>query len=136
MLSKSISVYTNDKRKPIFSLIITGKIDKFFTLSPRLLRLAGPVGEKIKSSLTIVPEEKYPFKVVGATAKVGKNIRITLKEVKRSEKKVYLLTAENLKKGIGKYYDTIFLKTDKRLLPDIKIHIHGNITNSMKKTNK
>ena len=84
----------------------------------------------------MIPEEKYPFKVVGASTKIGKNIRITLKEVKRSGKKVYLLTAENLKKGIGQYYDTIFLKTDKRQLPDIRIHVHGNITNGRKKTNK
>ncbi len=136
MLSKSISVYTNDKRKPIFSLIISGKVDKFFMLSPSLLRLTGPVGEKIKSSLTIVPEEKYPFKIVKASVKIGKNIRFKLKKVKRSEKKVYLLTVENLRKETGRYYDTIFLKTDKKPLPDIRIHIHGNITNNMKKTNK
>jgi hypothetical protein len=117
-------------------LIISGKIEKFFLLSPSHVRLEGLVGKQIKRILTITPEEKYPFKIVKASVKTGKYIRFNLKEVKKSKKAVYLLSVENLRKEKGRYYDMIFLKTDNRLLPDIRVRVLGNITYLSPKGNK
>ena len=131
-----MSVYTNDKKKPISSLIISGRIEKFFMLSPNQVRLEGLVGKQIEHIVTITPEEKYPFKIVKASVKTGKYIRFNLKEVKGSKKTVYLLSVENLRKEKGRYYDMIFLKTDNRLLPDISVRVFGNITSHTLKGNK
>ena len=117
-------------------MIISGKIEKFFLLSPSHVRLEGLVGKQIKRILTITPEEKYPFKIVKASVKTGKYIRFNLKEVKGSKKTVYLLSVENLRKEKGRYYDMIFLKTDNRLLPDIRVRVFGIISDLSPKGNK
>ncbi len=59
---------------------------------------------------------------------MGKNIRYDLKPVKDSGGKKYLLYVENQKKQRGRYYDIIYLKTNKRPLPEIIIRVQGNIT--------
>ena len=135
-MRKTVSVETNDKRNPKTSLIIAGKVDRFFTLSPSMVKLEGAVGKQIKRTITIAANEKYPFKIIGARAKVGKDIRYELKPVKHSGGKKYLLYVENLKKQKGRYYDIIYLKTNKKPLPEIKIRVQGNITDIRPKGNK
>jgi hypothetical protein len=131
-----VTVETNDKRRPRTNLIIAGIVDKFFALSPNMVKLEGAVGKQIKSTITIAANEKYPFKIIGARAKVGKDIRYELKPVKHSGGEKYLLYVENLKKQKGRYNDIIYLKTDKRHLPEIKIQVIGNITDIGSKSNK
>lgn len=117
-------------------MVLSGKIEKFFLLSPSQVRLEGLSGKQIKHIITITPEDKYPFKIVKASVKTGKYIRFNLKEVKRSKKTVYLLSVENLRKEKGRYYDMIFLKTDNRLLPDISVRVFGNISDLSQKDKK
>ena len=135
-MSKTASVETNDERKPITSLIITGIVDKFYALSTNIVKLQGTVGEEIKRSITITSNEKYPFKIIDARAKVGKDIRYELKEVKKSGGEKYLLYVENLKKQAGRYYDIVYLKTNKRHLPEIIIRVQGIITDIGPKSHK
>lgn len=85
------------------------------------------VGEELKRSITITANKKYPFKIIDTRAKVGKNIRYELKEVKKSGGEKYLLYVENLTKQSGRYHDVIYLKTDKRLFPEIIIRVQGNL---------
>ncbi len=131
-----MTVETNDKRRPTTNLIIAGRVDKFYALSPNMVKLEGAVGKQIKSTVTIAANEKYPFKIIGARAKVGKDISYELKPVKHSGGEKYLLYVENLKKQKGRYNDIIYLKTDKRHLPEIKIQVIGNITDIGLKSNK
>ena len=135
-LSKTASVHTNDKRKPITSIIITGIVDKFFTLSERIVKLQGAAGEKINRTITITANEKYPFKIIDSRAKIGKDIRYELKEVKKSGGEKYLLYVENLKKHGGRYYDVISLITNKKSLPEILIRVQGDITDIGAKSHK
>ena len=78
-------------------------------------------------TVKIIPEEKYPFKMVGDRTVNKKYIRYELKEVKRSEKTEYVLTVANLKKRKGRYFETIRLKTDSKIRPEIRIRVYGNI---------
>jgi hypothetical protein len=39
----------------------------------------------------------------------------------------YILAVENQKKEAGRYRDTIHLKTDSKLKPEIKVNVYGNI---------
>ncbi len=77
--------------------------------------------------MTITQEEKYPFKIVNMKAKKGVSINYKLEEIKEPEGSKYILTVENIIKDKGQYYDTIHLKTDNQLHPEIKIFVHGNI---------
>lgn len=77
--------------------------------------------------MTIIPEEKYPFTIVEAVAKIGEDINYNLEEIKISKRSEYLLTVENLKKTKGRYFDVIILKTTSKIRPEIQIKVYGNI---------
>jgi len=94
---------------------------------PQRVILRGFAGDQITNKVKIIPEEKYPFKIVGDRAVHKKNIRYELEEAKRSKKIEYVLTIANLKKQKGRYFDIIKLKTDSKIRPDIRIRVYGNI---------
>ena len=78
-------------------------------------------------TVKIIPEEKYPFKMVGDRTVHKKYIRYELEEAKRSDKTEYVLTVANLKKRKGRYFETIKLKTDSKIRPEISIRVYGYI---------
>jgi len=89
--------------------------------------LRGFAPDPIVRTVKIIPEEKYPFKMVGDRTVNKKYISYELKEVKRSEKTEYVLTVANLKKEKGRYFETIKLKTDSKIRPEISIRVYGYI---------
>jgi len=127
-MNKSIRVETNDPNNKNFNLIITGYVEKFATISSSRIRLSGESGASIKSSVKIIPEKKYPFKILSVSTKNGNNIHQELKETDHKEGKGYLLTVENIKKDAGRYFDVITLKTDSKIRPEIQISVYGNLS--------
>jgi hypothetical protein len=113
--------------KPHFNLSISGEVKKFVTIEPRYVKIEGPAGRQLKRSVTIIPEENYPFKIIEANAVRGKEIRCNLNEIKKPTGAEYLLIVENLKQQKGRFFDTICLKTDSRIRPEIRISVYGNI---------
>lgn len=105
-------------------------MERFVTITPKRVNLKGTVGESIEGTVRIIPKEKYPFKILKTRARSGKNIRLNLKETENSE---YLLTVENLMKVKGSYRDTVYLKTDSKIRPEIKISVKGKISDKPKK---
>ncbi len=108
-------------------MTIIGNVEKFVSISPKVVRLTGPVGKEIKLDVKIVPQKKYPFKIIESKAQAGDNIDFKLIEAKKPNEDGYLLTIENKRKIKGRYFDTIFLKTSSEIKPNIKINIYGNI---------
>lgn len=108
-------------------MTIFGNVEKFATITPKTVKLYGPIGKQIKMSATIVPEEKYPFKIVSVRAKSGKNINYNLEEINGQKVVKYILTIENIQKEKGKYHDVIYLKTNNKIHPEIRIKVYGNI---------
>ena len=108
-------------------MTILGNVEKYATITPPVVNLYGPIGKQIKRSATIAPEEKYPFKIVNVRAKSGKNINYKLEEIKGPKVVKYILTIENIKKEKGQYHDVIYLKTNNKIHPEIKIRVYGNI---------
>ena len=125
-------VFTDDKMRPNHSLSISGLVETFATITPRTLRLFGSSGQPLKATATIIPQDKYPFKILQAKAKKGDSIRYKLEDIKQSEKSGYLLVVENTKKVSGRYFDTIQLKTTSNIQPEIQIRVYGNITDKVK----
>jgi hypothetical protein len=126
-LRKTAFVYTNDPKQPKITLNISGHVENFVNINPANVRLTGVVGHSIVVPVTIVPEEKYPFKILDAKAANGQNIRYELKERPMSEGKGYTLVIENMKKEKGRYHDLIRLKTDSPIQSEISIQIFGYI---------
>ena len=124
-MKKTAGVYTNDKSRPRQDLVISGPVEKFATIRPQHVSLRGYAGDSIKGMVTIIPEKKYPFKILDARAQNGKNINIQLGEVKKSSGRAYELKVENLRQKTGRYYDTISLKTDSKVRPELKVRVYG-----------
>jgi hypothetical protein len=124
-MKKTAGVYTNDINRPRQDLIISGSVEKFATIRPQHVSLRGYAGDPIKGQVSIVPEKKYPFKILDARAKDGKNIKFQLDEVKNSKGQAYELKVENLREKTGRYYDTIILKTDSKIRPELNVRVYG-----------
>ncbi|MBW1698790.1 MAG: hypothetical protein JRH18_04930 [Deltaproteobacteria bacterium] len=85
------------------------------------------MGTTKKVSVIILPEKKYPFKIVDAVAERGKFIRFEMETVKRENRDAYLLIVENTKTTKGRFFDTIKLKIDSKIRSNIDIWVFGNI---------
>jgi len=126
-MKKTAGVYTNDKNRPRQDLVVSGPVEKFATIRPKHISLRGYAGDPIKGQVSIISEKKYPFKILDARAQDGKNIKFQLDEVKKSNGPAYELKVENLREKTGRYYDTIILKTDSKVRPELKVRVYGNL---------
>ena len=110
------------------TLTIAGEVERFVKITPPRVALTGVGSAPMKQVIEIVAEKRYPFRVVGAEAREGKFIRFEIKAVPVSEgPSHYRLTVENRRVEKGRYYDTITLKTDSPVRPEIPIQVYGNI---------
>ena len=100
-------------------------VDKFATIDPRHVSIQGYVGDTIKKKISIKPQEKYPFKILDARARRGKDIKLELQEVKGANGTEYALLVENLKTDKGRYMDVITLKTDSPIRPQFTVRVYG-----------
>ena len=91
------------------------------------MKLTAKAGETKKVLVTVLPEEKYPFKIISASADKGKFIRFDVKDIKRSDRDAYEITIENTKTTKGRYFDTIKLKIDSDIRENLDIWVFGNI---------
>jgi hypothetical protein len=126
-MKKTAGVYTNDKNYPRLDLVITGQVEKFVTIRPKHINLRGYTGDSIKGSVSVIPEKKYPFKILNVSAKDGNNIKFQLEEVELSANGAYELKVENLKQDTGRYFDTIILETDSEIRPQLSVRVYGNL---------
>jgi len=128
-ITKTIFVRTNDKNKPNFELVISGKVEPVADINPTEANLTGNVGQKIKQTVTIVPRAENPFKILGVKAEKGDNIRYDLAEMNQPDGIKYLLTIYNVKQEKGWYIDNIYLKTSSKKSPVLKVRVLGYIRN-------
>lgn len=122
-LEKSADVMTNDPKEPVVNLRMAGQVDRFAAITPRMLSLRGVSGETLRGSVSIVPEEKYPFRVLGAYPVEGK-LKVQLDEVTQDGKKAYALQVENLRNEAGSFNDTVRVKTDHPLQPEMDVRVY------------
>jgi len=98
--------------------------------------LRGFVGEPIQTKVTIIPEEKYPFKVQKVRARDGRNIRFQLEEENNKEGLRYALIVENQRAQKGHYFDVITLETDSQIRPTLDVRVYGDLMPRPEKENK
>ncbi len=90
-------------------------------------RLVGPAGSEVEKTITITLEKNYPFKILSAKARNGKDIEFDLTPFTRRDAEGYVLTIKNKKTEAGRYADTIFLTTDSKIKPTIRVPVYGQI---------
>ncbi len=131
---KNISVYTNEEKKPQLKLTIKGTVEKFATIQPKSIRLTGVVNKPLKQMVHIIPRKEYPFNILEVNANKNEHIKYALKKETIDNKLQFVLSVENIKKEVGRYFDRITLKTDSKIKPKIEIRVFGNIYNPVSKT--
>ena len=89
--------------------------------------MRGFTGDHLKGKVTIIPLEKYPFKILNVRAKNGKDIRFQLQEEKSEKGLQYALTVENQRLQKGRYFDIITLETDSKISPTLSVRVYGDI---------
>lgn len=89
--------------------------------------MRGYTGEHPKRKVTIIPLEKYPFKILKVRAKNGKDIRFQLQEEKSEKGFQYALTVENQRLEKGRYFDIITLETDSKIRATLSLRVYGDI---------
>jgi hypothetical protein len=122
-LEKSAEVMTSDPGEPVVHLTISGQVDRFAAITPRTLSLRGVSGEILRGSVSIVPEEKYPFTILSVYPTEGK-LKVQLDEVMQDGRKGYALMVETLLSEAGSYFDTVRLKTDSPLQPEMDVRVY------------
>jgi hypothetical protein len=126
-VNKHIDVFTNDPDHPRTTLKITGKVLNFALVEPSYARLVGRAGTDIKKTVTIIREKAFPFKILKAKARNGKDIAIDMHEFTDAGKNGYTLTIENKMKKTGRYADAVILTTDSKIRPTIIVPVYGQI---------
>jgi hypothetical protein len=126
-MKKTARVFSNDKNRPRMDLVISGQVEKFVTIRPKHVNLRGYTGDTIKASVSLIPEKKYPFKILNVRARDGNHIKFELDEVTSSANGSYALKVENLKQDAGRYFDTIILETDSKIRPQLSVRVYGNL---------
>lgn len=101
-------------------------VDKIVTITPRHIRLAGSVGQPVVGEASVLPERKYPFEIVGVSARDGKNISVDLRENKHENGTMgYVISVRNIRPDGGRYLETLTLKTTSQYRPEIKLRVTG-----------
>jgi len=126
-MKKSIKVHTNDPKNEQITLELSGKIKTFVKITPSKVFLKGTVGESISGLVTIVPGEGETFEILQANALKGGDFKFELKDIEIDGKKAYELWVENIRETEGRYFDKIFLITDRTDQAPLSVIVSGYI---------
>ncbi|MBC2717382.1 MAG: DUF1573 domain-containing protein [Desulfobacteraceae bacterium] len=124
--SRSIMISTNEPMNSMLKVIISGRINDFAHFDPKkIIILRGKAAEKIKLTVTITPDEKYPFTITNFELDEALKDVVKISLEKKDEK--YVLTTENKMNTPGRYMGKIHLHTDSSFKPQINMIIRGII---------
>jgi len=127
-VKKSIKVYTNDPKNEKIALQLFGQVKKFVTIKPSKVFLKGNVGDSLSQTVSIIPGEGESFKILKVNALKGVDYKYSLKEIELEDKTAHELTVENTRKTAGRYFDKIFMITDRTDQAPLNIIVSGYLT--------
>lgn len=119
---------TNDPKNEQINLQVSGNVKRFATITPSKVLLRGNVGEPLSQTVSIIPGENEAFKILQANSLKGGDFKFRLEEKEIEGKKAYSLTVENTRKTEGRYFDKIFMITDRTDQEPLSIIVSGNLT--------
>lgn len=123
-VTEEFFAYTNDDQNKRVLLKVIAQIKSVVSIQPEKVHLWGNAGEEITETIIITPQKNYEFKIIDIVAANGKEIEY---KVEKLEDNSYRLFVANKKNEKGTYSDILFLKTDSKLKPALRINIFGNI---------
>jgi len=121
-----VVVQTNDPVRPLFELVVAGKVEKFVEIHPQKALLRGKAGEPLAIEIKIKRNRKYPFKILEVRTERDDRIRARLVEGGNSDNNC-IIRVENLKKTKGRYAAILTVHTDHPEKPSFPIFVVGII---------
>ncbi len=125
-------VHTNDPRKPIMELTVSGMVEKFAEIRPQRLWLSGRVGEPVAAVAEIVPRPDHPFKIKNIRAMNGHHIRFSSANKTAAGRTVYEITVTSTRPDAGGISDVIYVDTDSPIRPTLQVTVSGTIIDAGK----
>ncbi len=119
---------SNDPLRPRAELSIGGEVMRFATIDPKRIVLQGYGGETLQHSALIVPEPRFPFRIIAVRSANGDRfVDQRIEMVHHNNRPAYRLVVVNRRKEPGRYYETITLATDNPVRPELQVHVYGHI---------
>jgi hypothetical protein len=118
---------TNDPVRMNFSLTVSGEVKQFAKISPDFVRFAGYQNEKLVKTVRISPLPDNPFKILSITPSHKEFITCSLRSLATGNITEYEIIIENIYKKTGNYNDTIIVKTNSTVMPDMEIPVNAYI---------
>ena len=126
ILTKHVYVKTDVPGRPSREFTVTGRVEKWVNIHPKVVHLSGTVGKPIRATVRIVPLETCPFEILETSSKQGVFLRSELKEVQTAGPKGYSLAVEDVRNQPGRYRDVVTLIPSDNL-PPIRISVFADI---------
>lgn len=122
-ISKTTTIETSSVEVPRVALTLVGQVDIFARIEPRRLSLRGKPGEAIIGKVRIIRLPQYPFRIVDTRARTGSDIAFQLTETAGG----YELDVKAMRNQPGRAFDTILLKTDSPVKPELEVGVYLQI---------
>ncbi len=103
--------------------MVTGPVEKFLTILPKTININGKEGSEGSGVATLIPEEKFPFKIISSKLNKGKNLDLDVSESKQDGKTVYSVKVTSDKEASGNFYDKVLIDTDSKIKPLITVWV-------------
>ena len=134
VISKTVTVTTNDPRQPQVILTIKAEVQPEFALSQRSIWFgSNPGGKEVTREILITVSPERDSKVLSAES-TDRNVTVKLEPVSDSDgKRVKILAIQKADAKDGYHFGMIILKTTSRLMPEVKIPVRGQITSGQSK---
>jgi hypothetical protein len=127
-----VVVHTNDPRKSVMELTVSGMVEKFAEIRPARVRLSGRVDELVTAVAEIVPRPDYPFNIKNIRAMNGRHIRFSLASKTAAGSTIYEITVTSTRPDPGGISDVIYMDTDSPIRPTLQVSVSGMIIGAKK----
>lgn len=117
----------NHKKKN-FNLDISMYVKKIASVTNHKIILRGSGSQVIEGSARIIPEEDHPFEITGIKAKKGLHIDYSYKKIENNGSVEFIVVVKNKQKKQRVYRDMLFVQTDSKRRPELRIRVEGHIS--------
>ncbi len=130
-MKKVTKVKTDDPARAVFTVTVTGPVEKIAKIEPTSVFLEGLPGNTLETIIKITPAKKYKFSILGVDQKVNTNIQTSLIAPKEDGKPWQVKVKASSDKP-GQVYDLLTFKTDLKYKPLLSIRVYANFIEKKK----
>lgn len=127
-MHKSIRVTCNDPDNRSVVLRVEGEVKAYAKVFPSRVRMSGQVDQVNVKTVSITPTDTYVFKILKTSFLSDTDMTCKVETKKEKDKTSYVLTLTNPSKKIGRFRNTLVVKTDHPKMPKIEIPISGFVS--------